>query len=96
MVTETLRSIHEGIAIKTSSKYPAKSLLEWSNRSNISQNNKKQNLFLTSIKLHPTSPNKCYVTKQGGQTGPTFHQTLVFEMLGEMFDQFDQSELKTF
>ena len=29
------------------------------------------------------------MTKQGGQTGPTFHQTLVFKMLGEMFDLFD-------
>ena len=30
------------------------------------------------------------MTKQGGQTGPTFHQTLVFKMLGEMFDLFDR------
>ena len=29
-------------------------------------------------------------TKQGGQTSPTFHQTFVFEMFGEMFDLFDR------
>ena len=33
---------------------------------------------------------KCYETKQGGQTSPTFHQTFVFEMLGEMIDLFDR------
>ena len=36
---------------------------------------RKKNLFLTQIKLHPTLPNKCYETKQGDQTGPTLHQT---------------------
>ena len=41
------------------------------------------------IKLHLTSPSKCYVTKHGCQTSPTFHQAPVFQMLGEMFDQFD-------
>ena len=68
----------------------AKCLLEWSNSSNISHNNEKQNLFLTYIKLRPTLLNKCYETKLGGQTSPTFHLTFVFKMLGEMFDQFDR------
>ena len=46
----------------------AKCLLEWSHRSNFSHNNKKQNLFLTKIKFRRTLANKCYETKQGGQT----------------------------
>ena len=73
----------------------AKCLLEWSNISNISHNNEKQNLFLTQMKLCPTLPNKCYETKQGGQTSQTFHQTFVFELLGEMFDLFDQGYRET-
>ena len=44
---------------------------------------------LTSIKLHPASPNKCDVTKQGGQSSQTFLQTSALQMLGEMLDQFD-------
>ena len=45
---------------------------------------------MPSIKLHPTSPNKCDVTKQGGQTSQTFHQTFALQMLGEVFDRFDR------
>ena len=44
----------------------------------------------TLLTLRTTLPNKCYETKQGGQTSQTFHQTFVFEMLGEMFDLFDR------
>ena len=47
-----------------------------------------------SIKLCSTLPNKCYETKQGGQTSPTFHQTFVFDMLGEMFNLFDRGLTK--
>ena len=58
----------------------ANSLLEWSNRSNISHNNKKQNVCLTSNNLHPKSSSTCFVNKQGGQTGLKLHLMFVFKI----------------
>ena len=82
--------MHKGILVKTKTTFGEMFVRVVKHIQHFTQQRKTRLVFDPDQTLPNTLPNKCYETKQGGQTSPTFHQTFVFEMLGEKFDLFDR------